>query len=281
MTKFLDAPALTTAAERLSHPSFARRTLAIGVAIAVVALLIAIAGLVVDPREIAGAPAWMKPAKFALSVAVYLATMHWLMGLLPGGSRLLAVLATVTVFMVTAEMVLLDMQVVRGTTSHFNEATPFDALVYYGMGGLISLVFVVLVVIAVLAARLRGLDRGIAAGIRWGIALCLVGMVQPVLMITNRERNEAGSHTVGALDGGPGMPVTGWSLEYGDLRIGHFVALHAMQVLPLIAWALARFTKLSARTRVWFIGLAGVGYAAIVVVVTMQALAGEPLVRLG
>jgi len=32
-------------------------------------------GLVVDPRVITGAPAWLKPAKFAISTAIYMLTL--------------------------------------------------------------------------------------------------------------------------------------------------------------------------------------------------------------
>ena len=37
-----------------------------------------VAGIALDPRTITGVPAWLKPAKFAISTAIFCGTMAWL-----------------------------------------------------------------------------------------------------------------------------------------------------------------------------------------------------------
>jgi hypothetical protein len=106
----------------------------------------------------------------------------------------------------------------------------------------------------------------------------MLGMLEAGLMIANTGWNDAGGHTVGAPDGGPGLPLTDWSTLHGDLRIGHFVGLHALQALPILAWLLARFTGLDERTRVRLIRLAAAGMAGLVVLLSWQALRGQPLI---
>lgn len=266
---------------RLSSPrrSPAGSVLAVGAGLSAVAFAIAVVGLIVDPTVLTGAPAWMKPAKFSFSIAVYLLTLRWILSHVRGHARLLAVLSTVIAVALVAEIALVELQVFRGTTSHYNESSDLDAAVWYAMGGIVSLVLIATIAAGVLALRQRGLDRGLAAGLRWGIGICVLGMLAAVTMIFNKGWNDSGGHTVGAADGGAGMPITGWSLEHGDLRVGHFVGLHALQVMPLLAWAMLRWTHLDATTRARLLNVAGAGYAAIVLLVTWQALRGQSVVR--
>lgn len=261
------------------HSSGARTALAIGAGVSAIALVIALVGLIADQTLISGSPAWMKPAKFAFSITVYLLTLRWILSFVPGHRRLQTVLASGIVVALIAEIALVDLQVLRGTTSHFNEATDFDALVFYAMGGIVSLVLIATIAAAILALRARGFDAGMAAGLRWGMGACILGMLAAITMIANRGWSDSGGHTVGAPDGGPGMAITGWSLLNGDLRIGHFVGLHALQVLPLLAWALERFTRLDAPARARLSHVAGATYATTVVLLTWQALRGQSILR--
>jgi hypothetical protein len=49
-----------------------------------VLLLVCLAGLALDPRMITGAPAWLKPMKFAISIALYSCTLLWLLTFVQG-----------------------------------------------------------------------------------------------------------------------------------------------------------------------------------------------------
>ena len=73
------------------------------------------------------------------------------------------------------------------------------------------------------------------------------------------------------------MPLTGWSTVGGDLRIGHFVGLHALQALPLLGMLLGRWFDTGTRARLLLI--AGAAYGVLVVLLTWQALRGQPLLR--
>src|SRR5262249_15296714 len=81
-------------------------------------LLVCLAGLVLDPRVITGAPAWLKPMKFAISITLYSFTLIWLLSFVQGHPRLVSLASIVTMVSFLIEAIIVVGQVVRGTTSH-------------------------------------------------------------------------------------------------------------------------------------------------------------------
>jgi hypothetical protein len=260
------------------------------VGILMLATLIAtLVGLIVDPRVITGAPAWLKPAKFAISTSIFVFTLVWLLSFVGGHRRLVGLIGNVVAGAMVIEVAVIVLQVVRGTTSHFNEATPLDGALWGLMSRLIVLVWVATLLAAVLLLRLKLVDRAFGWSLRLGLVVALVGMVVAFLMGNPTPEQRAavaggapktieGAHSVGVPDGGPGLPLVGWSTQGGDLRVPHFVGLHAMQVLPFVAWGLSRQRRLGEGHRTALIGAAGLGYLGLVLVLTWQALRGQSVV---
>ena len=127
----------------------------------------------VDPRAITGAPAWIKPLKFATSIAIFSATFLWLLTYVQGHARLVKLAASITGLGLLVETALIVMQVLRGTTSHFNVSTPFDAVVFSLMGGFITAVSVCTLLLAILLIRQRLPDRVFAWSLRLGLIVLL------------------------------------------------------------------------------------------------------------
>jgi hypothetical protein len=251
---------------------------------AIVLSVVAGIGVFTDPQIVTGVPAWVKPFKFAVSLAIYMFTMAWLLAVLPRRSRTAERAGTVVVAVVVIELAIIAVQAARGTMSHFNETTPFNAMLFRVMGASVAVLFFAHLVIAVVALRQRIGDRATTYAIQWGLGLALLGMLAAVPMLTPLQdpgiEGITGSHSVGVPDGGPGMPITGWSTTGGDLRIGHFIGLHGMQALPILAFLLARYgRRLDEAMRGRLVVLAGASYGVLVVLVTWQALRGQPLLR--
>ncbi|RKN47753.1 hypothetical protein [Micromonospora endolithica] len=253
-------------------------------AMAVLAVVTAV-GVVADPRVLTGAPIWLKPFKFAVSFVLYGLTLAWMLSLLPRRSRVAEWAGTVVVAMALAEMVVIVGQVLRGTTSHYNDTTPLNAALWATMGIAIMVLFAAHLLIAIVLLRRPAADRVARYAVGLGLGLSLLGMLAAVPMVLPAQEpgieGIAGAHSVGVPDGGPGLPLVGWSTTGGDLRIGHFVGLHALQALPILAILLNRFlrNRLDQRTRVRLVVVAGVAYGVLTVLLTWQALRGQPLLR--
>jgi hypothetical protein len=256
------------------------------------ALLVPVVALVwlLDDRVLLGMPIWAKPLKFALSFVLYAVVLAWLVSRLQSLRRTGWWAGTLLAVASVAELVLITVQVVRGRASHFNVATPFDAAVFSTMGALVAVIYVCTLVVAAGLFRTDLGDRALTWAVRLGVLVAVGGLSVGFLMLGQTPEQAAaaaageplltsGAHGVGVADGGPGLPLLGWSTTGGDLRVGHFVGMHALQVLPVVALALARWSGLDERGRTRAVWLAAGGYAGVTALTVWQALRGLPLLR--
>jgi hypothetical protein len=252
-------------------------------------LVFCLIGLVVDRRVITGAPAWLKPAKFALSTMIACWSFAYCIASItiwPRFVRALDILLAAGLFL---EIALIDMQAARGTTSHFNNGTHFDAMVYAVMGLSIACIWLSMLLLTIVLFRQPFAGSAWGWSLRLGMVLALFGTGSGGLMTmpSSRQLAEAhatgrmpivGAHTVGAPDGGRGLPVTGWSVEHGDLRIAHFIGMHGLQVLPLLAWWIAR-RRLPQGTQRHLVFSLAASYLALFLLLLWQAFRGQPIVQ--
>jgi hypothetical protein len=149
------------------------------------------------------------------------------------------------------------------------------------MGAAIGTAWISLIAVTIAVFRQSFSDPVMGWAIRIGILITVFGTATGGLMTspTKGQLNDAkfthhmtvaGAHTVGAPDGGPGIPGTGWSREHGDLRVPHFFGMHGMQIFPLLAWLLKP-------KRSGVIIALGFAYTAVFVTLVVQAMAGKPL----
>lgn len=253
-----------------------------------VVLVGALVGLAVDDRIVTGAPVWLKPATFAVSIAIYVLTVAWMFTRLPEWRRTRRIVGWATAAAMLIEMAIIGGQAWRGVVSHFNVGTPLDAVLFHVMGGVIVSQTIVSVMLAVALWRQSFGDAALGWALRLGMTLTIAGaftgglMARPTTVQLERAgRGEpllvAGAHTVGAPDGGPGLAGTGWSRDHGDLRVPHFVGLHAIQVLPLVALGLGR-RRVTDAARARLVVAAAASYGALYVTLLVQALRGLPAV---
>lgn len=234
--------------------------------------LLLIPALLLDPFQILGISRWLKPMKFAISIAIYLATIGWLLSYLVERQGAAKIISRIAGFTMAAEMILILMQAARGVESHFNQATALDGLVFSAMGMLIILNTSAVIYAAYLFYRSPvALTPAHLAGIRTGIVIFILAGLEAGLMISGD------SHNIGVAPGGPGLPFTNWSTTGGDLRVAHFFGMHSLQGLPLLGWLLDRRGVRNGRTLVWIVAGA---WMLVTVLLVMQALAGRPLIRL-
>lgn len=181
------------------------------------------------------------------------------------------------------ELVLITLQAARGAPSHFNVTTGTDTAIFAVMGVTATILWLSNIVVAGLVLADRHLDRVWSTAILAGLGLAILGMALAFLMpFQDAELQGAGfllqgAHAVAVADGGPGLPLLNWSTEGGDLRAAHFVGLHGLQVMPLLALLTARRPDWDERRRVRLLQVGALGYAGLTLLLAWQALRGQPV----
>jgi hypothetical protein len=243
-----------------------------------------------DSRTSVGVEIWEKPLKFAISVGIYAVTWSWLLGQLPRFRRLAWWAGTVSAVLLVVEMVIIVGAAAGGIRSHFNVSTPVNTVLWAIMAFSISAVWVATFVVSVLLFRAKIGDAARTLAVRAGAVIALAGMALAFLMTgpTAAQLKDfqgiAGAHTVGVADGGPGLPLLGWSTVAGDLRIPHFVGMHALQAIPIALILLEVLARWVPRLQIGavryrLVATLAATYVAVLGVLTWQAERGQSIVR--
>lgn len=225
----------------------------------------------VDGRTLGGVAVWMKPAKFFLSVAVFLLTSAWFFGFVAPERRTAPRLVwSVRIALASAafELVYITLQAARGEASHFNTADPLHIALYAAMGVVATVLLLTKVPLALEIARRPAV--GADPDMRFAVVL---GLWMTVVLggFAGLYMGAQAGHAVGAEAGH--LPLFGWNRLGGDLRVAHFFGMHAEQAVPAAAALLA---ALGAPARRRLIAVFAAGLAAVVLFAFAQAVAGRP-----
>lgn len=216
--------------------------------------------------QVLGINAWIKPMKFFLSVWIFSWTMGWILFELQHPNAVYSYSIMVVVVMVI-ELGIISWQAANGRLSHFNITNSFYGLLFTIMGIAISLLTVWTFIIGLGFFRLSTND--IEAGYLWGIRLGIIFFV--IFSLEGGMMAAKLSHTIGAADGGPGLPGINWSRQHGDLRVAHFFGIHSLQLLPSLGYYVTRSSKEMI--------IVSAVYFMILIFLLAQALRGLPFVK--
>jgi hypothetical protein len=219
-----------------------------------------------SPITVRGANTWFKPFKFGLSIAVFSFTMGWYTYELHAPA-IVSFYSWATIALLGFEVLYITLQAGKGQLSHYNGSTPVYKFlaIFMGVAAALVTLFTAYIGVLFLNAPLPNLPQYYVLSIRMGIFLFVFFAFQGATM------GARSTHTIGGAEGGPALPVLNWSTRHGDLRIAHFIGMHALQVLPLLSWYVFKNYTLTL--------IAGLLYALLAAFCLLRALKGKPTVR--
>ena len=209
--------------------------------------------------------AWYKPFKFAFSTFLFVWAMAWYCYYLPNFN--IKLFNWSVIILLGFEIFYIAFQASKGQLSHYNLSTPVYATLYSIMAIAATLVTLYTAYVGLLFFKydFPTLPNYYLWAIRLGILIFVVFSFEGFVMGSRLN------HSVGALNDNSNWLILGWSKTVGDLRVSHFIGMHALQVLPIISYFVLKNTKLT-------IGLSFV-YGLLALITLIQALKGRPLIK--
>ncbi|MBK9461131.1 MAG: hypothetical protein IPN94_17290 [Sphingobacteriales bacterium] len=209
--------------------------------------------------------AWYKPFKFAFSTFLFAWAMAWYCYYLPNFN--IRLFNWSVIILLGFEIVYIAFQASKGQLSHYNISTPVYAALFSMMAIAASLVTLYTAYIGLLffTNSFPNLPNHYLWAIRFGIIIFVIFSFEGFAMGSRL------SHSVGALNDNSNWFIVGWSKTVGDLRVSHFIGMHALQVLPIFSYYVLKNTKLT-------VALAVI-YGLLALLTLIQALQGRPLIK--
>jgi hypothetical protein len=213
--------------------------------------------------QVHGVNAWFKPLKFAVSIGLFALTMAWYCHYLSNFNP--TPFNWTVIFLFGFELAYITFQASKGQLSHFNFDTPRSAVLYSLMGLAAVLVTLYTAYIGFLffTQSFPNLPSHYIWAIRMGILIFVVFSFEGALMSSKL------SHSVGAINDNSNWWVIGWSKTVGDLRVSHFIGMHALQLLPFLSFYIFKNTKATI--------IISLLYTVLATTTLVQALKGKPI----
>ncbi len=236
---------------------------------------------VIDARLFQGVSVWHKPWKFQVSTGLYLLTFALYLSFIPKLKKSNFARRYIVWMSIAAglfEVLYITWQGAFGLASHYNVSSKFYGTMYTAMGVGAVLLTSTSGVLGYQVLRAKAFTTNLAMrhAIGWGLMVtCVLGIVTGGVL---GERTRSGGHWVGGTaNDALGMAIVNWSRDGGDLRVAHFFALHAMQIVPAaIAVLFLLMPNLNQTTGKRWTWLVLAAFSAFCVWTMLQAFRGVP-----
>ena len=213
--------------------------------------------------EVHGVNAWLKPFKFAVSIGLFSWTIAWYSHYLLNFNVTLFNWTVIILF--GFELIYIIFQASKGQLSHFNISTPTYSLLYslMGLAAVIVTLYTAYIGLLFFTQSFPNLPSYYVWSIRLGILIFVIFSFEGGLMGSRMN------HSFGAINDNSNWWIVGWSKTVGDLRVSHFIGMHALQLLPFLSFYIFKDTKATI--------IISLLYAALATTTLVQALDGKPI----